>query len=195
MGSAAKGHGLFVHGGGEGAHEADRELAASLQNAPGAGNEVRSPKMPDKNGPEYGAWRDRISEELADIAGEAILTGHSPGTSILLKYLSKEQPYMFVAGAFLVATPYWDAEDRAVDEYALREDFAVELPDRLPMLLYHGRDDEVVPFGHLALYGERLPCATFRGFDELGHRFDGDLSRVARDTEESSRPAAARRAG
>ena len=195
MGSAAKGHVLFVHGGGEGAHEADQELAASLQNALGSGYEVRSPKMPNEDRPEYGAWRDRISEELADIDGGAILVGHSLGASILLKYLYEAEPERSVAGAFLVATPYWGVEDWEVDEYALREDFASKLPKGLPMFFYHGRDDEVVPFGHLALFKERLPRATFRGFDGRGHQFDGDLSRVARDIEGSSRPAAGRSRG
>jgi hypothetical protein len=148
---------LFVHGGGEGAHEADQELAASVQNALGAGYEVRSPKMPNEDSPEYGAWRDRISKELVDIGGEVILTGHSLGASILLKYLSEEEPERPVAGAFLVATPYWDVEDWEVDEYALREAFASKLPDGLPMFFYHGRDDDVVSFGHLALHKEKLP--------------------------------------
>jgi predicted alpha/beta hydrolase family esterase len=195
MGSDTKRRVLFVHGGGKGAHEADQELAASLQNALGAGYEVLSPKMPNEDSPEYGAWRDRISEELADFDGEAILAGHSLGASVLLKYLSEEKPERPVAGAFLVATPYWGAEDWEVDEYALREDFASKLPEGLPTFFYHGRDDEVAPFGHLALYKERLPWATFRGFDGLGHQFDGDLSRVARDIEESSRPAAGRSQG
>ena len=82
-----------------------------------------------------------------------------------------------------------------MDEYALREDFASKLPEGLPMFFNHGRDDEVVPFGHLALYKEKLPWATFRGFDGLGHQFASDLSRVARDIKESSRPTAARSQG
>jgi uncharacterized protein len=192
MGSAAKRRVLFVHGGGEGAHEADQELATSLQDALGAGYEVRSPKMPNEDSPEYGAWRDRISEELADTDGEATLTGHSLGASILLKYLAEENPERPLAGVFLVATPYWGAEDWEVDEYALPEDFASKLPEGVPMFFYHGREDEVVPFGHLALYKEKLPWATFSGFDGLGHQFDDDLSEVARDIEETSRPTADR---
>lgn len=192
MGSPEKRRVLFVHGGGEGAHEADRKLAASLQDALGAGYEVRSPRMPNEEGPEYGAWKDRISEELAEIDGEATLAGHSLGASIVLKYLSEESPGRPVAGVFLVATPYWGAEDWEVDEYALREDFASKLPEGLPMFFYHGRDDGVVPFGHLALYQEKLPWATFRGIEGLGHQFDDDLSRVARDMEESSRSTANR---
>jgi hypothetical protein len=30
----------------------------------------------------------------------------------------------------------------------------------VPIFLYHSRDDEVVPFAHLAMYAERLPLAS-----------------------------------
>jgi uncharacterized protein len=182
-----KKHVLFVHGGGEGAHEADQRLVASLQNELGASYEMRSPRMPDEDSPEYEAWKARISEELAGMDGEVILAGHSLGASIVLKYLSEESLERPVAGVFLVATPYWGAEDWKVDEYALQQDFASKLPEGLPIFFYHGRDDEVVPFEHLALYTERFPQATFREFDGSGHQFDDDLSEVARDIEGTSR--------
>jgi hypothetical protein len=43
------------------------------------------------------------------------------------------------------------------------------------------RDDEWVPFAHLALYAEKVPQARFREFDERGHQFEDDLSEVAHD--------------
>ncbi len=55
------------------------------------------------------------------------------------------------------------------------------------MFLYHGRDDEEVPFGHLALYEAKLPRATVRASDGRGHRFGDDLSEVARDVREIMR--------
>ncbi len=172
---------LFIHGGGEGAHEEDKKMAASLQDALGAAYDVRAPKMPDEDSPEYEAWKARISEEVAELDGEAILVGHSLGASILLKYLSEEEPKGPVAGLFLLAPPYWDAEDWEVAEYALGEGFASRLPKQLPMFFYHSRDDEWVPFAHLAMYGERLPQATIHEFDDRGHQFNEDLSEVARD--------------
>ena len=102
---------------------------------------------------------------------------------ILLKYLSEESVGKPVARIFLIAPPYWGAEDWEVDEYALQEDFASKLPEGLPVFFYHGRDDEWVPFAHLALYAERLPRATIREFDGRGPQFDDDLSEVARDIE------------
>jgi predicted alpha/beta hydrolase family esterase len=177
-------HVLFVHGGGEGAHEADERLAASLREALGSGYEVRSPKMPDEGSPEYGAWRDSISRELAGLDGEVALAGHSLGASVLLKYLSEAGVEDTVIGVFLVASPYWGAEDWEVEEYELREDFASQLPEGLPMFFYHSQDDEVVPFTHLALYAEKLPRATVREFDGRGHQFADDLSEVAEDIQE-----------
>ena len=174
---------LFVHGGGQGAYEEDKNLAANLRDLLGAAYGVRCPKMPDEDRPEYEAWRDQISRELAALDGEVILVGHSLGASILLKYLSEEKVEKPVAGIFLVAPPYWGAEDWEVREYALQEDFAAKFPKELPVFFYHSRDDEWVPFAHLALYTEKLSQATIREFDGRGHQFDDDLSDVARDIE------------
>lgn len=172
---------LFIHGGGEGAYDEDRKLAASLQDALRTSYDVRCPQMPDEDSPEYGAWRDRISEELAALDGELFLVGHSLGGSILLKYLCEEGAAEPVAGLFLVAAPFWGAEDWDVDEYALRRDFASKLPPELPVFLYQGREDEVVPLAHLALYAHKIPQATVRELDGRGHQLDEDLSEVARD--------------
>jgi len=175
---------LFVHGGGEGAHEEDERLAASLRGALGAAYEVRSPKMPNEDSPEYAAWRGRISEELADMEDGTILVGHSLGASVVLRYVS-EEGCEGVDGLFLVAAPFWGAEDWEVEEYALPEDFASKLPEGLPVFFYHGREDEIVPFEHLELYAQRFPRATFRAFDGRGHQFGEDLSEVARDMQAS----------
>jgi predicted alpha/beta hydrolase family esterase len=175
---------LFVHGAGEGAYEADEKLAASLREALGSEYDVRSPRMPDEGDPEVGVWKDKIATELAAMDGEVVLVGHSVGAFLLLRYLSEEEVEKPVAGLFLVAVPYVGTGGWEIEEYAPREDFASELPEELPVFLYHARDDEVVPFEHLALNGARLPLATVREFEGRGHQFGDDLSEVARDVRE-----------
>lgn len=172
---------LLVHGGGQGAYEEDEGLAAALREALGPACEVRYPRMSEANGPDYGTWRRGISEELAALGGGSILAGHSLGASLLLKYLCEEKVETSVAGLFLIAPPYWGAEDWEAGEYELEEDFASKLPEGLPVFLYHSRDDEVVPFSHLALYAAKLPWAAVREFDGPGHYFEGGLQEVARD--------------
>ena len=178
---------LFIHGGGQGAYEADKELAANLRNELGPAYDVRCPEMPVEESPEYEAWKEEIKQELSALDGEVILVGHSLGALILLNYLSEVKIEKPVAGLFLVATPYVGTGGWEFEEDALREDFAAKLPLRFPVFLYHSYDDEVVPFAHLALYEAKLPQAAVRRFDGRGHQFGDDLSEVAGDIREVMR--------
>ena len=172
---------LFVHGGGGEAFEGDGALVRSLQEELGPDFDVEYPEMPDADAPEFGSWSARISHELSALDGGVILVGHSLGGSILLKYLSEERVEKPIAGVFLIATPFWRTTDWDVAEFELRENFPSSLPEDVPIFLYHSRDDEVVPFAHLALYAGRLPHATVREFEDRGHRFGDDLTEVAED--------------
>jgi serine hydrolase len=176
-----KRHVLLIHGGGQEAYEEDKKLAANLRDVLGAAYAVRYPEMPEADNPSYEAWKVQIANKLAALDGEVILVGHSLGGSILLKYLSEEEVEKPVVGIFLIAPPYWGTEDWEVSEYALRDSFASKLPKELPVFFYHSRDDEVVPFAHLALYAEKLAQATIHEFDGRGHQFNDDLSEVAQD--------------
>jgi len=49
------------------------------------------------------------------------------------------------------------------------------------IFLYHNRDDEIVPFRHLALHATRLPRAIVREGNRGGHQFGNDLVNVASD--------------
>lgn len=172
---------LFIQGAGEGAYEEDEKLAASLQDVLGTEYHVMYPRMPNEESPEDRAWTSQISRELALLDGKVILVGHSAGGAVLLKYLLKENVGKSIAGIFLISIPYWGPEDDEDNEYTLHEGFASQLPNGLPIFLYHSRDDEWVPFAHLAMYAEKLPQATIREFDGRGHQFNNDLSEVAAD--------------
>jgi predicted alpha/beta hydrolase family esterase len=172
---------LFIQGAGEGAYEEDAKLAASLQDALGNEYHVIYPKMPNEENPQDQAWMTQIAEALASLDGSVILAGHSAGGAVLLKYLLKEKFAKPIAGIFFIAIPYWDPEDDEDEEYTLREGFASQLPKRVPIFLYHSRDDEWVPFAHLAFYAEKISQATVREFDGRGHQFNNDLSEVAAD--------------
>jgi predicted alpha/beta hydrolase family esterase len=174
---------LFIHGGGgEDAYEEDGILAASLQNGLGAAYEVRYPKMPLEESAEYADWKAQIATELSTLDDEVILVAHSVGGSILLKYLTEEQVEKPIAGLFLLATPYFGGDQNwNYTGMNLPQNFAAMLPAIPRICLYHSRDDEVVPFAHLALYAAKLLQATIREFDGRGHQFGNDLAEVAED--------------
>jgi predicted alpha/beta hydrolase family esterase len=171
---------LFVHGGGEGGYEADAKLAASLQAGLGAAYNVRYPRMPNEDSPDFG-WGRQIGLEIGTIKGEVILVGHSLGASMLLKFLSENTIRNPIGGIFLLATPFWRGDENWQKGLMLREDFADRLPNDAPIFLYHSRNDEEVDVVNLAIYAEKLPQATIREAASGGHQFGNDLTQVARD--------------
>lgn len=172
---------LFIHGAGEGAYEEDGELVKSLQYALGANYHVLYPRMPEEEGADYREWKAQISKELAALDGKLILVGHSVGSSMLLKYLSEERIEKPLAGIFLIAAPYWGVGGWQVNGFTLDEDLAADRLKRIPIFFYHSRDDDIVPFAHLAFHTEKFPQAIVREFNGRGHQFNNDLSEVAAD--------------
>lgn len=175
---------LFIQGGGEGAHRADAKLVASLRRALGPRYKVIFPKMPAEEDPDYERWKPLLGKELSVLGGRPFVVGHSLGGSFLLKYLVDEKFSRSIAGLFLIATPFWGGAGwryKGFERIALPDDFGEKIPSETGVFIYHSRDDETVPFAHMALYAARLPRATLRALDGGGHQLGNDLSEVAAD--------------
>jgi uncharacterized protein len=179
---------LFVHGAGEGAHACDAKLAMSLREKLGPGYVLHYPMMPDEANPDYGAWTRCIGEEVARLGNDVVLVGHSIGASVLIRFLTAGALRQSVAGVFLIAAPFWhDHEVWRWMEAELPADAADMLPSAVPVFLYHGREDEIVPFSHLELYTKTFPRAIVRALDGRDHQLNDDLMEVADDIRRCSR--------
>jgi hypothetical protein len=174
---------LFIHGAGTGAYKEDRLLADSLQSTLGAACRVECPQMPDEENVPLPLWNAEIDARLEAARRPVALVGHSAGGSVLLKYLCERRHAAGIAGLFLLAAPYCGPEGWKWNDAMLPPDAAARLAGEWPLIFYHSRDDEIVPFAHLALYAARLPRAIIRAFDGRGHQFGNDLSEVAADIE------------
>ncbi len=172
-------HVLFIHGAGNQRSPAgSSKLVTYLQEQLGRDYEVWSPDMPDPDHPRYLTWRDHVAQELAAQEDDCLLIGHSLGGSVLLKVLAEGTFHKRIAGLFLVAVPYWS---KNAEEFALPEDFAAKLPPIPCIVLYHSRNDEIVPSGHLWRYQEKLPQAIVRLLDGSEHSFLTGLPELVRD--------------
>ena len=182
---------LFIHGGGQGAYEADALLAEALQKELGSAYDVHYTRMPLEEEAGYVDWKARIAAELANLEDGVILVGHSVGGSILLKILSEEQMVVSIAGLFLIAVPYFGGDENwNYEALTLSPDIPERLSSIPRIFLYHSRDDEIVPFAHLALYAARLPRAIIREFDGRGHQFRNNMAEIASDIrKEEIRPS------
>lgn len=163
---------LFVQGAGEGSHTEDRALAEYLEKALGSEYELRYPKLSGLENIVYDAWNNEARAELERLGEHGIIVAHSLGAAAILKYLSEEQHDTHIAGLFLIATPYKCKDGEwGTDDFAMETTFASTLPDMGAVVMYHSRDDEWVPFSHLALWAEKIPHATVRQLDGQGHSF------------------------
>jgi predicted alpha/beta hydrolase family esterase len=173
---------LFIQGGGKGAHDEDASLAESLKKALGAGYELHYPVMPGEDEPSLEAWKKKIGTELSRRGAKTILVAHSIGGSMLLNYLWQEKPDRAdIAGLFLLAAPAWDGDRWNFDDLKLPADLADKLFCIPRIHLYHCRDDEIVPFAHLALHAAQMPQAVVHAIDSGGHQFGNDMSQLAAD--------------
>jgi len=184
---------LFIHSGGaQGSKQGSGYLVAYLRAMLGIDYQVFSPEMPEPEHPEYNHWKNELDKDLALLRDDAILVGHSLGGSVLLKYLSEQPFHKPIAGLFIVAAPFWGLEDWDVDEYRLTDNFQHQLPPMSRLVLYHSRNDEVVPFSHLNTYATRLPWATIRE-TQGQHLFRNGLPELIADIKTTGRSPLPRR--
>lgn len=173
---------LFIQGAGEGVHAAwDLALVESLRRALGPRYEVRYPMMPNEADPGLAAWKPTLERELAALRDGAVVVGHSVGGTILVDVLTAWPAATRLAAIVLIAAPFvgeggWPSEDGDP-----RPDLAERLPAVVPVLLYHGEDDAIVPVAHVDLYSRAIPWARVRRLAGRDHQLDNDLSSVAHD--------------
>jgi len=172
---------LFVQGAGEATYDAwDDKLVRSLERELGNGYTVLYPRMPNGADPRYSIWKTALLDEFADLKDGAVLIGHSVGGTILIHALAEHRPKRRLGAISLIAAPFmgeggWPSDD------VPRLDFAERLPADVPVFLYHGTADDVVPFEHVQLYAKVIPQAAVRALKHRDHQLNGDLSEVAQD--------------
>lgn len=161
---------LFAHGAGAG--PTDPPLPALRQQL-GPAYQITAP---DLGPPDAAAWTAALKPLLTEDPG-AILVGHSLGGAHILKTLAElgpmARPRAFVGLAVpLWGRPGWDSADFALPPYA------PQALRTLPLRLFQSRDDDVVPFDHLAAWKTLLPHARLAPLEGQGHLFTGDLAPV-----------------
>lgn len=171
---------LFVQGGGAGVHdEWDHRLVASLERALGDGYDVRYPRMPDEDDPSYLTWRPAIRREVADLADGAVVVGHSLGATLLVATLAADPPPTAVGAIVLVSAPFVGEGGWPGEGFGLPNDLGSRLPPGIPVLVFHGLDDDTAPPAHADLYARAIPGAQVHRLPGRDHQLHDDLTEVA----------------
>ena len=171
---------LFIQGAGEGVHDDwDLRLVESLRRELGPGYDVRYPRMPDEADPQLRAWGAVLKSELATLRPGGVLVGHSAGGTVAIDVLAGASVLPSLAAIVTIAAPFIGKGGWEFEELAPRADLAERLPRAVPIVMFHGEADDVVPVEHVDRYGERLPQARIRRLAGRDHQLNDDLSEVA----------------
>jgi predicted alpha/beta hydrolase family esterase len=173
---------LFVQGAGEDVHANwDSHLVASLRRQLGPEYDVRYPRMPNEADPTMASWRPVLERELSSLPPGAVVVGHSVGGTLLIHVLADWASTTALDAIVLLAAPFIGDGGWASDEIGSGADLAARLPIAVPVLLYHGEDDTIVPVEHVERYAAAIPRARVRRLVGRDHQLNNDLSEVASD--------------
>ena len=173
---------LFVQGGGEGVHDLwDNRLVDALRRELGPTYEIRYPVMPNEADPNYAVWKRALEKEFATLESGAVVIGHSVGGTILIHALAESTPRANLGAVCLIAAPFIGTAGWESDDIAAQPDLADRLPRDVPIFIYHGRDDDTVPFAHVELYARLIPRAVVRRLAGRDHQLNNQISEIATD--------------
>ena len=145
----------------------------------GGDYEVILPIMPNKTNAQFDEWKVWFKKLIPFLHDNVILIGHSLGGTFLAKYLSENRFEKKIKAVFLVGAVY----DKDDDGYSV---VSFSLPEKLNLqtvntMIYHSKDDPVVPFSTLGQYKRSLPKAQTRIFEDRGHFNQERFPELAQD--------------
>ncbi|HEV7703425.1 MAG TPA: alpha/beta fold hydrolase [Gemmatimonadaceae bacterium] len=171
---------LFVQGGGARVHdEWDDKLVDSLRRELGSTYDVRYPRMPNEDDPNYAKWSAAIQKDIGSLNDGAIVVGHSIGASIMINALAEHPPERELRAIFLVSAPFVGEGGWKPDDWQPQRELGKKLPAHIPIYIYHGLADETAPPAHAELFARAITQAHVYRLVGRNHQLNNDLTEVA----------------
>ena len=171
---------LFVQGGGARAHdEWDDKLVDSLRRELGPSYEVRYPRMPNEDDPNYATWKAALQKDFASLHDGAIVVGHSIGGTIMINALAEQPPERELGAIFLISAPFVGDGGWQPDDWQPQRAIGEKLPGGVPIYVYQGLADETAPPSHADLYAHAIPQAQLFRLPGRDHQLNNDLREIA----------------
>ncbi len=143
--------------------------------------EIIAPQMPNNQNAKYLEWEIWFNKVIPLLNDSVILVGHSMGGIFLAKYLSENTLSRKIRATFLVAAPYNTATKDSIADFILSEDLSKLSEQSEKIILYHSKDDPIVPFSNVLEYQKNLPTASIKVFDDKGHFNQTEFPEIVED--------------
>ncbi len=149
-----------------------------------------TPTMPSKYNAKYREWKIWFDKVVPFLQQDVILIGHSLGTIFLIKYLSENNLKIKVKALLLVA-PVFDGFDENGREIYSMADFVLNEgklknveKQASKIIIYHSKDDFVVPFFQAEKYAKIFKDAEFNIFEDRNHFLQEQFPEIVKDIQD-----------
>ena len=146
--------------------------------------EVFLPSMPNSENAKYLEWKIWFEKYIPFLHDGVILIGHSQGGYFLAKYLTENLFPVVIKALYLVAAPF-EPDDFGMEDGG---DFNFDtskvslLQERAQnVIIFHSKDDFVVPFAHACKYKDALQNATLFLLEDRVHFWQESFPEIIED--------------
>jgi predicted alpha/beta hydrolase family esterase len=134
--------------------------------------EVFTPSMPNSGNAKYEEWKIWFERHFEFLRDGVVLLGWSQGGYFLVKYLIENELPFQPSALILVAAPFEPADFGGEDggDFNFDTKQVGELAEKVEkIVIFHSKDDFVVPFEHAEKYAAALPNAEVVTFADKNH--------------------------
>lgn len=153
----------------------------NLQRDLGDSYEVVLPRMPNSGNSRYAEWKIWFEKFVPQLQEDVVFIGHSLGGIFLAKYLSEEKYPKQIKATLLVAAPYNAPDDHPYVDFNILTSLSGLEEQGGKVILYHSKDDHVVPFSNFERYQRELPNAEVGIFADRQHFNDAEFPELVKD--------------
>jgi predicted alpha/beta hydrolase family esterase len=144
----------------------------TLLNRLGEEYEVFTPSMPNKENAKYREWKLWFEKYIPFLRDGVVLIGHSLGGNFLGKYLIENDFPVSIGALMLVAAAYGPADFGGEDggDFVFDTSLLHKLQNAVnQVVIFHSKDDFVVPYTHAQKYAAALTHAQLVTFEDRNH--------------------------
>ncbi len=154
---------------------------SSLQPALGEQFQVIAPKMPNADNAHYEEWKIRFENILKALAEELIIVGHSLGAIFLARYLAENKINKKIKATFLIGAPSAATANESLGDFEIADDLSGFEKQGGKIVLYHSKDDPVVPYSQTEFYTHKLPHAVLYTFEDRNHFLQSEFPELVEE--------------
>ena len=132
---------------------------------------------------DYQAWKIMFEKMFPYLRDDVIIGAWSLGGTFIIKYLSENIFPVKIKRLIFVAAALHDSKQEKLGSFTLNKQTISTITSQIgEIIVYHSRDDSIVPFSDFEMMKVYFPEATFREFTDKGHFYlEAELPEIIED--------------